>query len=225
MEILLITIIVLAIILMIILFIYWRFQSIFSTPSTGKISDGIIAITNSFVSSFIYTKESDIIMIDTGFSKKGMKSALNELNISPNEISNVFLTHSDGDHTGGISLFNSANIYFGKDTKIKNSENFMFLDDSEVVKVGNIKIQSIATPGHRAGHTSYLIDDKYLFTGDLIRLKDNEAKPFIKIISSDSKKMEESIEKLARIKGIKMLFTAHTGYTGEFSDAMEKWNN
>ena len=44
------------------------------------------------------------------------------------------------------------------------------LDDNEVFYINDIKIECFLVPGHTWGHMVYLIDDKYLFTGDTIWL-------------------------------------------------------
>ncbi|MFW9866744.1 MAG: MBL fold metallo-hydrolase [Candidatus Thorarchaeota archaeon] len=202
---------------------YWWFKANFVLSPTEKITENIVSIKNGIVNIYIYTKSSDSIIVDAGFSIKGMKKELRKMDIIPDKITDVFITHSDLDHIGGLSIFTKANIYFGKDSKVKKLNNYKFLGDNDVVMVGSIKVQAISTPGHRIGHTSYLIDNKYLFSGDLLRLKANEVKPFFKIISSDFTNLLESIRKVAKLENVKMLLTAHTGYTAEFDKGIESW--
>ncbi|MFO7796516.1 MAG: MBL fold metallo-hydrolase [Promethearchaeati archaeon] len=218
-------IILLGILCIIILLFYILLKLIFYVPSTGHITENIIAIKNYFASSFIFTKNSEKILIDAGFTKRKMKKELTKLNLKPENISHVFLTHSDIDHVGGLSLFEDKKIYFGKKTKIKNPEKYKFLDDGEVMKVGDIRIHAISTPGHRKGHTAYLVDEKFLFTGDLLRLKDGKVKAFIKIICHDFDDVNSSIKKIAKLENIEILLTAHTGYTTKFNQAIKKWKS
>jgi len=137
----------------------------------------------------------------------------------------VFITHPDPDHIRGISIFSKAKIYFGKGSRVKNPDNYKFLEDNDLILVGPIKVQAINTPGHRLGHTSYLIEDDYLFSGDLIRLKAGKVKPFFKFISADFTQLLKSLRKVAKIENVKMLLTVHTGYTTEFDKAIEKWKS
>lgn len=65
---------------------------------------------------------------------------------------------------------------------IEISKEYSFLEDREIVKVGNIKVEAIHTPGHTIGHMSYLLDDRFLFTGDLLILKNDEVKPFYYVL-------------------------------------------
>ncbi|MFX1325922.1 MAG: MBL fold metallo-hydrolase [Promethearchaeota archaeon] len=223
MEWYLIVILVLGILLIILIMIYWLYKANFSLSPTAQISENIVGIKNRIVNVYVYTKDSDRIVIDAGMSTKGMKKELLKMDIMPENITDVFITHSDPDHIGGLSIFGNARIYFGEDSKANHLENIGFLGDNDQIQVGTIKVQAVSTPGHRVGHTCYLIDDEYLFSGDLLRLKANEIKPFFKFISSNYDQLGESIRKIAKIKNVKMLLTAHTGYTTDFSTLIDKW--
>ncbi|MFX1477726.1 MAG: MBL fold metallo-hydrolase [Promethearchaeota archaeon] len=216
-------IIIIGILIIITIGFYWWFKANFAPSPTGRITENIVSIKNGIVNVYIYTKDSNSVIIDAGFSVKGMKKELRKMDIIPDKITDAFITHSDLDHIGGLSIFTNANIYFGKDSKVKKLKNYRFLEDNDVVMVGAIKVQAISTPGHRIGHTSYLIDNKYLFSGDLLRLKSDEVKPFFKFISSDFTNLRESIRRVAKLENVKMLLTAHAGYTTEFNKAIERW--
>jgi len=202
---------------------YWFYKSNFPLSPTGNISENVVSIKNRIANVYIYTNGADKVVIDAGFSAKGMKKELMKMDIVPEKVTDVFITHSDPDHIGGLSIFNKAKIYFGKGSNVKNLDNYKFLEDNDQILVGAIKVQAISTPGHRLGHTSYLIDDEYLFSGDLLRLKAGKVKPFFKFISADFTQLLESLRKVAKIENVKMLLTAHTGYTTEFDKAIEKW--
>ena len=45
------------------------------------------------------------ILIDVGFSYKQIKERLNQINILPEEITDVFITHDHNDHTFGLKMF------------------------------------------------------------------------------------------------------------------------
>lgn len=220
----LLAIIVGTLILLVLLLMFWYFSYINPSP-TGKITDNISVIRTGIVNSYVYSKGSEKILIDAGTYAKKLEEGLAELSVDLNSISHVFLTHSDSDHIGGITLFSHANINFGEKSKIKNYEKYNFLDDGEIIDIQGIKVQAIATPGHRLGHTAYLIDDEFLFTGDVLRIKNGEIKPFLRIISSDYEKQIESIRKLSQLKNISILFTAHNGFTTNFEKAIENWKD
>jgi glyoxylase-like metal-dependent hydrolase (beta-lactamase superfamily II) len=200
----------------------WYFSYISPSP-TGEITENISVIRTGIVNSYVYSKDSAKILIDTGTSAKKLEEGLSELGVDVKSIKHVFLTHSDPDHIGGISLFEHANVNFGQGTKIKNPRKYNFLSDGEILDIQGIKIQSISTPGHRLGHTAYLINDEFLFTGDALRLKKGEVRTFLRFISKDYEKMKRTIERLADLGNISILFTAHNGFTTNFFTAIEKW--
>ena len=78
-------------------------------------------------------------------------------------------------------------------------------------------------PGHTWGHMVYLIDDKYLFTGDTIWFGADGGYSFISALAEDNKlavrslaALEEKLEK----RGLRPLFiTGHTGWTDNFTFA------
>ncbi len=77
----------------------------------------------------------------------------------------------------------------------------------------------------RLGHTAYIVDEEYLFTGNALRLNKSVVKPFLRIISLDFKKQLKSIEMLSQLDNISILFTAHNGFTTNFEKAIENWKN
>ena len=42
------------------------------------------------------------------------------------------------------------------------------LHDGQTLEIGGVRIECFLVPGHTWGHMVYLIDDKYLFTGDTL---------------------------------------------------------
>lgn len=196
---------------------YWH------TSPTSKLIENVYAIKDKYVNCFIYQKDSTTIMIDLATSVKAVKKGLDQLNMNPETISRIFLTHSDMDHVGAIPLFPKSEIYLGIGAKIKNPDRHKFLNDNDIIEIGSIKVQAISTPGHRMGHTVYLIDEKYLFTGDTIVIVDQIVKSFLKLISSNYEEQLESIKKIAKLQNIEGLFTAHGGYTTNFEEAIKEW--
>ena len=205
------------------------FVATFSCIKTGKINEKLYAVKTNFVNFYIYKAEEAIICFDAGYKKKAIIKEMEKVNIKPEEVTHVFLTHSDVDHAGGITLFKNAQIFLsvdeeqmitGKKTRFPFMKNkpikeYQLLKDGEEVNLGEAIIKGIATPGHTPGSMSYLLNKEFLFTGDTIMIRGGKIGSFYRIINMDTKTQKESIKKIAEIDTLKMICTAHSGITEE----------
>ena len=93
----------------------------------------------------------------------------------------------------------------------------VLLHDGEVFDIGGIKIECFLVPGHTWGHMVYLIDDKYLFTGDTLWFGADGGYSFISSLAEDNKLAVQSLaelERKLRPRGLHPYFiTGHTGWT------------
>ncbi len=107
-------------------------------------------------------------VIDTGGNPAAVIKKANELNIQPEKI---LLTHAHFDHAGGLELLDKTfqcPVWIDeKEPRPSGSSNFRFLSDGEILKLGNLNIEVLFTPGHTAGGVSYKIHDS-VFSGDAI---------------------------------------------------------
>ena len=137
------------------------------------------------INTFLIKKNGKYILFDTGLGlEKGgvMLDKLTLLNLRPEDISAICITHCHGDHIGGLvskgePVFPNAEVY------CSDKELNAFKNDAltkEVVKVYDShlhtftagdtllgEIRSIAAYGHTPGHTFYQIGN-LLIVGDLI---------------------------------------------------------
>jgi len=214
-------------------------MALMPTPAeTEKIAENVYALRDGHVNVYAYVKGVDAVCVDSGFGGPRLKAQFENVGVDPSKVSHIFLTHSDRDHTRGLSMFPNAKILMSKDEEqmtdgrrarffglVKNKlpvTKYELLSDGETITVGAIKVTAISTPGHTPGSMSYLIDD-CLFTGDTLVLKDGKAKTTMGFINMDTKVEEESIRKLARLSGIRLLATGHSGYSLDFQKAMTEW--
>jgi len=80
----------------------------------------------------------------------------------------VIETHVHADHitgSGKIQSKTSAKIVYGSKTGVEGAN--IYLNDDEILVLGNHNIKAIHTPGHTSGCTSYYIPG-YIFTGDTL---------------------------------------------------------
>ena len=209
------------------------------TPAeTSQITDDVYAVRDKYVNMYLIKDGDNFIAIDAGIKKGSLKGELKKLEIDPGKVSAVLLTHSDVDHAGGISLFDKAVIYLPKEEEqVINGEtgrflwfgnhidtkNYKLLTDKPV-KIGDVKIKLVSTPGHTAGSACYIVNDKYLFTGDALRLHNGNIEPFPKIINKNARKAKRSMKQLIGLDGVQYIFTAHYGYTDDYKAATKAIN-
>lgn len=209
------------------------------TPvDTGQITNDVYAVKDGYVNMYLIKDGSQFIAIDAGNKKRIIKDELQKLNIDPEQVRAVLLTHSDADHTGAISIFKDAKVYLPEDEEqLINGETGRFLFfgnrldtkdykklDDEVIWIGNIKVVPIPTPGHTPGATCYVISDKYLFTGDALSLHPDGINLFPKFINKNARRARKSMSYLTNLNNVQYIFTAHYGYTDDYRTAVSRWN-
>jgi glyoxylase-like metal-dependent hydrolase (beta-lactamase superfamily II) len=209
----------------------------FPTMETGHIVDNISVVKDDFANFFIIKDSAQYIVIDCGNNPAIVTEQMEKLGINPDDVVAVFLTHTDGDHVGALSLFDKAKLYMSKEEeKMINGTksrflwfgnllprtDYILLDDREIVQIGNLKFEAFLVPGHTSGTTAYLVNDKYLFTGDIASLKDGKIAPIPAFIDMDAKQAVKSHEIIRRIPAAEYIFTSHWGYTNDYPTAVRK---
>jgi len=132
------------------------------------------------------------ILIDTSsrINRRQLIKKLKEINLAPEDIQIIILTHNHFDHTGNYSIFKNAKIYGSKEDF--SSENIINID-----KLNLKEFKIIKTPGHTQGSICVLYK-KVLFSGDTLFDRDTIGRTDLR--TSDPKKMKSSLEKLKKIK-------------------------
>ena len=209
------------------------------TPcETKEITTNIFSIQDSFTNLFLMKDSTSYIAIDAGNNLDVVSEEMKKLNIDPDQVTAVLLTHTDGDHIAALKLFKNAKVYLSKqEEQLLTGEKYRFLffgnsidadeytliEDQQIFTLGNLKIQGILTPGHTVGSMCYLIDDKYLFVGDALSLKGGKIDKFNKFANTDTKTAIKSISLITKLPNAEYIFTAHYGYTDNYKTAVESW--
>jgi len=205
---------------------------------TGKVTDHIYAVKDAFANMYLLQDGNKYIAVDAGKDMEVVASELKKLNINPDSVTDVLLTHSDMDHVAAVPLFKMAKIYLsrneldmlnGKAQKIPGVNNkisrsdFILLDDRQTITLGNEKSYTILTAGHTTGSMCFLVNDKYLFTGDMLSLHAGKIGPSVKFFDLDHDRATKSIAKITKLPGVEYIFTAHFGFTGDYQKAVKDW--
>ncbi len=219
----------------------FRFNSetkIMHPVETGKIIDNIYAVKDDFVNMYIIKDSNQYIAIDAGKDIEVVSAELKKLNINPDLIIAVLLTHTDMDHVAGLPLFKNAKIYFSKDEVqmltgekqkipfVSNNisrKDYTLLEDKQILKIGNDSSFSILTAGHTTGSMCFQINNKYLFTGDILSLVDGKLGPSVKFFDLDHEMATKSISKITKLPNVEYIFTAHFGFTNNYKNAVNDW--
>jgi glyoxylase-like metal-dependent hydrolase (beta-lactamase superfamily II) len=205
---------------------------------TAYLIDSIYTIKDDIANVYLIKNGKHFISIDAGNSVEGIKEGLKKLNINSDDISAVLLTHTDGDHVGGLSVFAKATVYISKQEEqmvngktsrfafFKNSLSgraYTTIEDGEVVDLLSSKIQGILVTGHTPGSMCFLVNEKYLFTGDALSLKDGKIERFNHFFNMDSETAAKSMSKLTQLPNAQYIFTAHYGYSSDYKNAVCDW--
>lgn len=226
----------------------YRGKQIFKPLNTSWIDERVACVREWVANIFFYRKGDTTIMIDAGYNYDRLAEKMSWLGIRPQEIDSILVTHQDTDHVGAVEadspgLFKNATLYVGEienryltgearrrviyhlyrlpQVTINNKK--ALLHDGQTIEIGGVRIECFLVPGHTWGHMVYLIDDKYLFTGDTLWFGADGGYSFISALAEDNRLAVRSLDALEdklRARGIRPLFiTGHTGWTDNFEFA------
>lgn len=226
----------------------YRGKEIFKPMNTGWIDEHAACIREWVANIFFYRKNGATIMIDAGYNYDRLGEKMGWLDIDPIEIKDILLTHQDTDHVGAVErdselLFKDATLYISEienryltgDVRRKvlfglyrlpmvvTDNRKVLLRDGQVLDIAGIKIECILCPGHTWGHMVYLIDDKYLFTGDTLWFGADGGYSFINSLAENNELAKKSLADLEQTlrsrKLMPKIFTGHTGWTDDIDFA------
>ena len=226
----------------------YRGKEIFKPLNTGWIDEHVACVREWVANIFFYRKDGTTIMIDAGYNYDRLQEKMGWLDIDPGSIRHILITHQDTDHVGAVEadspgLFRNAVLYVGENEnkyltgqvrrkviyhmyklpQVTINNEKVLLRDGQVFDIDGIRIECFLVPGHTWGHMVYLIDGKYLFTGDTIWFGADGGYSFISALAEDNRLAVRSLAELEeklRGRGLRPYFiTGHTGWTEDFDFA------
>lgn len=231
----------------------YRGKGALHPAATGELGFGVRCVREYDVNIFFIQGDRHLVAIDAGYKNyPRLREKCRRIGVDPADVTDLFLTHADPDHAGGLDArcvdpFKNARIYLGKleenyltntwhrkkigpiglKNPVRISKEYRLLEDGETVTLGDLKITSLLVPGHTLGHTAYLINDRLLFTGDSLAINETGGYCFFDIFNQDSDLNKKSLAHLGeRMSGydLKAVFTSHNGWTEDVKGAFAHVN-
>jgi glyoxylase-like metal-dependent hydrolase (beta-lactamase superfamily II) len=134
---------------------------------------------------------------------------LNELNL---KLVKVIDTHIHADHVTGAGKLRDKTkcaTIMGENTPANSVE--IKVKDEDIIKLDNLKIRALYTPGHTSDSYSFLMDN-YLFSGDTLLINGTGRTDFQNGSSKDA--YNSIFNKLLKLPDETLLYPAHD-YKGE----------
>jgi len=141
---------------------------------------------------------------------------LNELDL---KLVKVIDTHIHADHVTGASKLKettNCSTLMGEHTPANTVE--IKVKDDEIIKIDQIEIKAMYTPGHTSDSYSFLMD-KYLFSGDTLLINGTGRTDFQNGSSKDA--YNSLFNKLLKLPDDTMLYPGHD-YNGKLSSTIGK---
>lgn len=180
-------------------------------------------------SCYVVKHGDDYLLWDTGHSmtapnvapKESVVDQLAKLNIKPDQIKYVGISHYHADHTGQVASFPKATVLIGKGDwdaisapKPGQGVNFApfkgWIDgqnkveplalDKDVFEDGSVIV--LRTPGHTPGHSSLLVklqSGAFILVGDAIHFRENYESDGVPAFNYDRAQTVASIERIKRL--------------------------
>ena len=123
----------------------------------------------------IYSKKNNLAaIVDPGFEPEKSINFIIKNNLT---LYYIIITHNHSDHSYGISsvkkIFPKAKLISSELDGEKMDNNIdIYVNDGFKLKLGNINLEFILTPGHTPGGICIIIDNKVILTGDTLFIGD-----------------------------------------------------
>jgi glyoxylase-like metal-dependent hydrolase (beta-lactamase superfamily II) len=170
---------------------------------------------------FVVADAGGVVLIDTCTpgSIEAIGAALAKVGAAWSDVTDVVLTHSHFDHTGGLpesaELASGATVWAGAQDapEIPTVGGRAVRPLAESDRVGNLRV--LHTPGHTPGHVSLLHEGaSILFIGDLVGSADGALSFGPSAFTADPALSRQSMQRIVDLQPDRILFS----HGGEVSD-------
>jgi glyoxylase-like metal-dependent hydrolase (beta-lactamase superfamily II) len=237
-----ITGVLLLLILAVIILYFFKFRAETQKMSpcpTQRLTNSLYSINDTFVNMYLVQDGDSFIAIDAGNDSAAIAKGFRQLHIDPAKVTAVLLTHTDRDHVAALNLFKNAKLRFAKEEEqmingktartmgIHNtigSLHYSLINDGETFTIGTTSIRGILTPGHTPGSMCYLINHRWLFTGDALGIHHDSIVPFNDFFNMNTMQATVSIANITLLHRVELVLTGHYGCSNLFDEMAVAWN-
>jgi len=216
-----------------------RNKKMWNPIETGRLNEDILVIRDKDVNAFLICGDTGYVAIDCGYrNSEAMKEGLKKLRIEPKLVHTLFFTHLDVAHAGGAHkesthIYPSADMYVGEHEMRYILDHFQrkvigplklvhpmrlvspkIYEENRTYKMDGVRVQVIPMYGHTHGHCAFLVNRKYLFTGDAIISDGTSGYCFYDKWNVDSKVSKMYLSKAKELlsqSDIELVITSHSG--------------
>ena len=147
-------------------------------------------------------------VIDTSFSVKKTVDFIKSNNLI---LEYIISTHHHSDHTFKNKklkkLYPESKIVASRKDGKKLSVNVdIYVDDKDVLKLGNAELKFLLTPGHTPGGICIIADDEALFTGDTLFIGDCGRAD---LPGGNIKDLFDSLQRIKKLKDYLIVYPGH----------------
>ncbi|OMP66301.1 MBL fold metallo-hydrolase [Domibacillus epiphyticus] len=169
--------------------------------------------------SYLIESEGNGAVIDTNRMLETYEQFAEEHGI---RITHLLDTHLHADHiSGGRALAEKLGGTYYLPPNDAEDLNFDYspIQDGDIIYVGSSMIKAVYSPGHTIGSTSFIIDDQYLLTGDILFI-DSIGRPDLAGKAGDwvGDLRETLYERYKELKGELLVLPAHFMGINEMKD-------
>ena len=199
---------------------------------TGPVNDRIMAVQDGLVNFYVVKGPDGLLCVDAGWRTHHVELGLKTLGLDLQDVAAVFLTHMHWDHARCADFYPNAQVFVGGGEEAMrqwrhspSARPRAGVRDGQLVKAAGLEVRVLGTPGHTPDSVCYVVDGRFLFTGDTLRLRRGKAVAFPTKFNQDREAAKRSIRKLAQIEGIECILTAHTGTACDPAAAFLDWRD
>jgi hydroxyacylglutathione hydrolase len=215
--------------------------------ANGKVCEGLYVINAGCVASYVADSGEGLVAFDASMSEGRLRREMEKIDLDPDRVTHLFLTHSDPDHVGGWKAFPRARILVSQaEVPMLRGEarrmpllprakppafEYGTLEDGASLSLGQLEILCILTPGHTPGSMSFQLsgsalgDRVALILGDALNVKGGKAVLNMRVYSMGQAGRAATLRRLAAMEEPDILCPAHSGFSLDFRYAMEAWRD